>query len=231
MATYGRFWVATEESERGPAKGTHKKGQFKVSGSRQPDGSLILQTDEAQRAIEKMLQKEGFGPCEIREALRRLDAAQENARVTVAPGFDIIKWAVTSVDAALDGRLLVVRLDGGEERLQGAGISLLKIAYEYLALHLGAAVFDTLFSPIREALKRNDPSLCPYRVEWKRGGKPAPFHGLVVERKPPYLVIQIRLFGELVYRVHFPHLIPSERFTRCKYTHDLTSGEEVFEEA
>ena len=30
------------------------------------------------------------------------------------------------------------------------------------------------------------------------------FHGLVIERAPSYIVVQIRLFGELVYRVHFP---------------------------
>lgn len=219
------------QSERGPAKGTYKQGQFKVSGSSQPDGSLILQTDEARKALKKMLQKEGFDPCEVEGALRRFDEAQENTRVAVALGFDIIKWTVTGIDPALDARLLLVRFDGGEESLQGAGIAVLKIAYEYLALHLGATIFCNVFTPIREALARNDPSLCQYRVEWKRGPKRAPFHGLVVEKTPPYLVVQVRLFGELVYRVHFPHLIPGEGFRRCKYTHDLTSGEEFFDEA
>lgn len=219
------------QSERGPAKGTYKQGRFRVSGPKQADGSLILQTDEARLALEKMLQREGLSSSQIREALQRFDAAPENTRVTAAPGFDIVQWTVTGVNPALDARRLVVRFDGGEERLQGAGIAVLKIAYEYLALHLGAAIFANVFSPIREALARNDPSLCPYRVEWKRGPKPAPFHGLVVEKGPSYLVIQVRLFGELVYRVHFPHLIPGEGFTRCKYTHDLASREEFFEEA
>lgn len=171
----GQQFVA--QSKRGPAKGTYKKGQFKVSGSRQPDDSLILQTDEAQLALKKMLQKEGFEPREVQEALWRFDEAPENVRVTVAPGFDIVKWTVTGVDPALDARRLVVRFDGGEERLQGAGVAVLKIAYEYLALHLGAAIFGNVFSPIREALARNDASLCPYRAEWKRGPRPAPFHG------------------------------------------------------
>ncbi|MDP2996017.1 MAG: hypothetical protein Q8N47_00930 [Bryobacterales bacterium] len=225
----GQEFVA--QSERGPAKGTYKQGRFKVSGSKQADGSLILQTEEAHMALEKMLQREGLCSSQVREALRGFDEAPEDTRATVAPGFDIVKWTVTGVDPALDARRLVVRFDGGEERLQGAGIAVLKIVYEYLALHLGAAIFGHVFSPIREALARNDPSLCPYRVQWKRGPKPAPFHGLVIEKRPPYLVIQVRLFGELIYRVHFPHLIPGGGFTRCKYTHDLTSGEEIFEEA
>lgn len=225
----GQEFVA--HSECGPAKGTSRHGRFNVSERKQPDGSLILQTEGARVALKKMLQREGLCSSQIWEALRRFDQAPENIRVTVAPGFDIVKWTVTSVEPALDERRLLVRFDGGEDSLQGAGITVLKIAYEYLALHLGVNIFGNGLSPIREALVRNNVSLCPYRVEWKRGPKPAPYHGLTVEKRPPYLVIQVRSFGDLVYRVHFPHLIPGEGFTRCKCTHDLTSREELLEAA
>jgi hypothetical protein len=178
-----------------------------------------------------MLRKEGLEPREIEEALRRFDDAPDNSRVAPAPGFDILKLAVTSVEPALDSRLLMVRFEGGDEVLHGAGIALLKIAFEYLALHLGPAVFDRRFDAIREALLVNEPARCPHRVEWKRGSNLAPFHGLVVERKPPYVVVQTRLFGDLVYRIHFPHLQPGDGFVRCKYTHNLETGGERCEQA
>lgn len=218
------------QSERGPAKGKYKQGQFKVSGSEQPDGSLILHTDNARRELANMLQKEQFDRCEVQEALERFDDAEENTRVTVAPGFEAIKWTITSVDPALDTRQLIVGSDGGEGRLQGAGVAVLKIAYEYLALHLGRTIFGDVFNQIRAALTRNDPSLCPYHIGWEKGLEAAPFHLLAVE-KSSHLVVQVRLFGELVYRIHFPHLVPSAGFKRYKYTHDLASGNEYFDEA
>ena len=194
-------------------------------------GNLKCQLPVLFHRISEGQQFVALEPGKVQDALRRFDEAQENTRVTVAPGFDIIKWTVTGIDPALDARRLAVCFDGGEEKLQGAGIAVLKIAYKYLALHLGAAIFGNVFSSIRKALAGNDPSLCPYHVKWMRGPKPALFHGLVVEKKPSYLVIQARLFGELAYRIHFAHLIPGEGFTRCKYTHDLTNGKEILEEA
>jgi hypothetical protein len=225
----GQSFVA--HSARGPARGVYKRGQFKVSASSQPDGSLILPTEDAGPALERMLSKGGFESSQIAEALRRFDDAPEDVPVTVAEGFDILKWRITGVDPALDGRLLMVRFEGGEELLQGAGIVLVKIAFEYLALHLGVVVLGSRFDPIREALQQNAPSRCPHRVEWRRGSGLAPFHGLVVEKKPSYVVVQARLFGELVFRVHFPHLIPGDGFIRYKYTHNLETGDERFEEA
>jgi len=176
---------------------------------------FVICSRKTSRLVEELRQAEWkSSPKTDAEALRRFDQAPENIRVTVAPGFDIVKWTVTSVEPALDERRLLVRFDGGEDSLQGAGITVLKIAYEYLAPHLGVNIFGHGFSPIREALVRNNTSLCPYRVEWKRGPKPAPYHGLAVEKRPPYLVIQVRLFGDLVYHVHFPHLISGDHLSK-----------------
>jgi hypothetical protein len=178
-----------------------------------------------------MLRKDGHTEEHVREALKKFNEAPENVRLTVAPGFDIVKRAVTRVEPKLDGQLLLVLLaPGGEEVLQGAGISLLKVAFEYLAMHVGSEIFSSVLDPIRSALLKNDASLSPHRVEWKRGAKLEAFHGLVIERAPSYIVVQIRLFGELVYRVHFPGLTAGENFRRCKYTHDLKRRCEHFQE-
>ncbi len=201
--------------------------RFQVRASQKPDDSRVLPTDDARKCLPEMLRKEGKNDAEIELAIRSLDEAPENVRVEVAPGFDIANWTVNRVDPQMDGRQLLVRLGkGGEEVLVGAGIVLLKIAFEYLALHIGTNIFDCVFDPVRDALLRNDASLSPHRIEWKRGPKVDPFHGLIVERKPSYVVVQIRFFSEVIYRVHFPQLTPGEAFQRYQYTHDLIQGTE-----
>ena len=205
--------------------------EFRVRTAQKPDGSLAASTDDARNRLSDMLRKSGLSGSGIEEALGKFDVAPENVRVTVAPGFDIIKWPVTRVDPKLDGRLLLVRLaPGGDEVLEGAGISLLKVAFEYLALHVGSEIFSSVLDPLRNALLNNDASLSPHLVEWKRGAKLEAFHGLVIEPAPSFIVAQIRLFGELVYRVHFPGLRAGENFRRCRYTHDLLWRREHFQE-
>lgn len=237
-----RLWESTSkrqtfvgQSERGLAEGYYRKNQstgdleFCVKAARQPDGSLVLPNDDARISLSKMLRKEGCADAEIEQALQRFDQAPENTKITIAAGFEIVKRTVARVDPKLDGRLLLVHFDDKvEEVLKGAGIVLLKIAFEYVALHIGAGVFDPVFDPIRRALRNNDASLCPCRAEWVRGPGLEPFYGLLLERAPSSIVVQIRFLGELVYRVHFPHLKPGEGFHRLKYTHDLVNGTENF---
>jgi hypothetical protein len=240
-----RLWESTlrtqtfmGQSGAGPTEGYYRKKEssgeldFRVKRAKVPDGSLVLPNDDARKSVSKMLAKEGFAEAEIDQALRQFDVAPENTRVTIAAGFDIVKWTVTRVDPTLDGRLLLVQLtEDGDEVLAGAGIVLLKIAFEYVALHVGPTVFHPVFDPIRDALSHNAASRCPHWVEWKLGPKLEPFYGLLIERMPSYIVVQIRFFGELVYRVHFPHLRPGEAFQRCRYTHDLLAGTEDLREA
>jgi hypothetical protein len=51
-----------------------------------------------------------------------------------------------------------------------------------------------------------------------------PFHGLVFEGNLPYAKVQVRLFGQLAFRVHFKRL--AVHGPRGMYTHDLRSNEE-----
>ncbi len=224
------------QSEHGPIEGFYRANksssdlEFRAKAA-QLDGSLVLPTDNARTEVAKMLRKKGITDAGGEEAFRQLDAASDNTRVTMAPGLDVVKRTVTRAEPKLDGRRLLVHLtEEGEEILKGAGIVLLKIAFEYLALHIGADIHSPVFDPIREALCNNDASRCQHRVEWKRGQKLEPFFRLCVERAPPYIVIQVRLLGELVYRVHFPDLKPGEQFHRFKYTHELLTSKDYLEE-
>ena len=133
------------KSEGGSAEGRYHRlpdgdFDFRVKGAKLPDGSLVQPTDDARSSLLTMLRKAGLDDSDIHQALQRFDAAPENQRVTIAPGFDIVKWTVTRIGPKLDGRLFFVHLnEAGEEVPKGSGMVLLKIAYEYLALHLFGA--------------------------------------------------------------------------------------------
>jgi hypothetical protein len=204
------------DSPRGPVRGSlTAEGDFVPRASREPDGSLIQPTDHARRNIAHMMRQDGIFEAEIASALQRFDDAAENTRVPISADYDIIKWSITKVRPALDTPEI-------------SPIVPLKIAYEYMALHLGTAVFDWRLDPIR-AFLRNDATLAnTWRIERLVVLPYAPFHGLVVEENAPHGVVQIRLFGGVVFRVHF--LDTGFQGVRLKYTHDLEHGREAAQE-
>lgn len=54
--------------------------------------------------------------------------------------------------------------DGAEQIEPGAGTGLLKIAYEFLALHIGAQIYDPKLDAVRRALLTNTPASCGARI-------------------------------------------------------------------
>jgi hypothetical protein len=187
------------------------EGEFRIRGSREADGSIIQPTDRARDNIAHMMRQDRMAETEIEEALRRFDEALENTRVAVGGQYEIIKWSITNVRPALDAPSV-------------ADVVPVKIAYEYLALHLGTAVLDQRFDPVRELL-RSEVSSGPFHVERLVSLPYAPFHGIVLEKNAFPAVVQIRLFGGVVFRVHFEGL--GIGGVRLKYTHDLERGKDA----
>ena len=99
-----------------------------------------------------------------------------------------------------------------------------KIAYEFLACHVGSSIYDSTgpVAELRHVLETLSFEDTVVRIENLRTDRSQPIHGIVVERSEPNVVIQIRLFGSLAYRVHFPRVaFPGPHFV---YTHDLVSN-------
>ena len=207
----GQPYVVT--SKRGTENAKSRKGTIRVNPSRIDDGSLIHPTEDAASVVRTMLSREGNTETQIDQALRNLDAAPEDARVSIADGIDVVKWATNKVEPALSGKLLDPLVP-------------LKIAYEYLALSFGKSVLDGRLDLIRNALVPGGQVPASCCVEDLRSTEYLPFHGLVVERPRPHTSVLIGLFGYLAYRVHFFALAHSNQ--RCvAYTLDLDSGEET----
>ncbi|MBL8548268.1 MAG: hypothetical protein JNL81_17540 [Hyphomonadaceae bacterium] len=105
----------------------------------------------------------------------------------------------------------------------------LKIAYEFAVLSFGSPMLandNPALREIRRALIQGDERAPVFNVQEMiaKDRTPRPFHGIAFEGNDPHAVIQVRLFGYLAYRVHFPNLaIDKEPFG---YTHTLDHGQE-----
>ena len=190
-----------------------RDGEFKVSPAQLDDGSLILPPDESPNAIARMLKRDGLDQVPIERALEALESIPENERVTIAPGLDVINWSFSKVD-----------LDRSRDTLLDPVVPL-KIAFEFLALCVGEEIYGAIppLSHIRSILRRvTDWDERTVSVDRLCAPRIAPFHGICNESNAEYESVQIRLFGQLAYRVHFRKLrIDCPRFV---YTHLLNDN-------
>ena len=197
----------------GKSSGYLKDSEFVTRSRKLEDGSLIQHTPEAAKSIRRMLQRAGSDEASIAESLSRLEMAPENTRVPLAHGLEVVKWSIERIEPALDGPLL-------------SPLVPLKSAYEFLTLHLGGAVYEDVpaLSAVRTALCEGIVDETHLLIERLHAPTAKPFHGITFEGNSPYAKVQVRLFGQLAFRVHFGTLsIGGPRFV---YTHDLESNTE-----
>ena len=203
-------------SEPGPAKGYIKKGEFKVNSRKLNDGSLIQPTSNARESVSKILERSGHDKEPILRAIRTFDNALENERVELVPGLEVVKWSIHKLELDLDSAQLMNPLISA------------KTAYEFLACHLGSAIYEEVqqLSEIRNSLLKCELNPDVIQVERLTSNKYEPIHGICFEGNDPYAKVQIRLFGWLAFRVHFLRFsVGGPRFI---YTHQLdTSVEDV----
>lgn len=202
----------------GPKSRGYVRGEeFRVKSQQLEDGSLIQPTDIARNSIETILKKQGMEDFQILESLQTFDEAPENHPVALAPGLEIVNWATNSI-----------RLDFSNSRLMSSLVPL-KIAFEFLACHLGTAVYDEApqINDFRRVLREEYEDDPCFKVDRLNAADYKPFHGICFEGNDPHARVLIRLFGWLAFRVHFLRLsVSGPRFI---YTHMLDSGEEYFQ--
>lgn len=151
---------------------------------------------------------------ELREARERVKAAPVGIRTQVAPGLAVKHGRTNSVSPDL-------------RRPFAAEESFLAIAFLYLALNVGSAVYSPGFESVRRTLlghRKRGLSVTPMFA----GRAYEPFHGLALESWRFGLTVQIRLFGCLAWLVTFDELALPEGFVPTWYRLDLDSGEENF---
>ncbi len=197
----------------GTERGTIRNGEFRVRPRVGDDGSLIQPTAVAKCTIRNILHKEGYGEIPIERALTLFRNAPEAEKISLVPGLEFINWPIKRVDPDFsEGKLL-------------NPLVLLKMAYEYLACHLGTAVYDDApqMSELRSVLRDHNEEHPCYSVERLHAPAYKPLHGLCFEGNDPYAKVQVRLFGKLAYRVHLNNLaVGGDRYV---YTQNLSTGD------
>ena len=212
--TEGQDYVS--QGPGGTERGTIHDGEFRVSPHKNTDDSLTLPTPDARDALTNILRKRGDAHL-VAEVLRNFDAAPENEKISLAPGLHSVIWPIEHIELDLSGNEPMSPLVP------------LKIAYEFIALHLGTEMYDKdlemskLRSVIRGDQIEHDPY---YSIEPFMAGDYRPFHGIAFEGNHPHATLQIRFFGKLGYRVHLKQLAVGGR--QLVYTHRLDSNEDIF---
>jgi len=194
-------------SKAGRVPGFFRNGEFYVQSKKMEDGSLVLPTKNVKKAIEPILKRQGCTKPQIAETLSKFNGSQSTEITEIHPGLEAAKWDIEKIELNFDGTSLMNPLIP------------LKIAFEFIACHLGASVFDAepQIEEIRNAFAKQDTENECFQVERLNANEYKPFHGLVFEGNKPHAQVQIRLFGWLAFRVHFKRL--SVHAPRCVYTH------------
>ena len=198
-------------SEQGQVPGYERDGKFIPKKKQLEDGSLIVPENESLEIVKTMADRDGRGPLLLTPS--DLSYLPLGDSVEAAPGIWIKNWPVTSYEPDLNGPDI--------DRIVPT-----KIAFEFLALHCGNDIYENppQLASIRRQLLTGELSEEDIRVERALVKREQLIHGLVFEGNKPGAQVQIRLFGQLAFRVQFRHLATSA--PRCGYTHDLESGED-----
>lgn len=197
----------------GPSvRGRVRNHAFQALDQRMADGSIVQPTSRARRSVETILLRQGYERGVIDEALARFNAAGENTRVPLTESLEIVSWRTDRVELSLGGSLM-------------GDILPLKIAYEFLALHVYSEIYrrDSPLEEIRGSLRESLQQSDAWNVEHLHASYD-PFHGIAIEQARPYVIVQIRLFGWLAFKVKFPRL--AFEGLQGAYTHRLDSGVE-----
>lgn len=208
----GQPVIAT--SSAGSVRGNMRKGSFKVRSHKAPDGSLIQPTDIGRKSLTQIMRKGGHKEEFIRLAVAAFDKTPDDQEIEVAPGLKAVKWNTVSLSPDLsESPLLSVLVP-------------VKIAYEFMALHVGDAIYSTEPPLVRtrHALQSGDTDSMAFKVERLTSDKYEPFHGICFEGNSPHATVLIRLFGWLAFRVHFLELAFGGQ--RVVYTHRLDTNNE-----
>lgn len=195
-----------------PVRGSIKNGTWKPQSTILDDGSYIHQEGEARKKIKKLISQDATLP-NVAEALRRFDEAPLDTFVDITPRLRFVRWTTEKIEPDLGTKRLHPLLPA-------------KIAFEFLALHLGTAVYPPApqIQEIKNALRHAGDAAPFIEVENLHAEKYEPFHGIAFMGNNPHAVVLVKLFGRLAYRVHFKRLaIGGPQF---RYTHYLDVGSE-----
>jgi hypothetical protein len=202
-------FVSTDDGRR--IRAIRRDDGYRIQDSVQDDGSLVKDPKRAESDIRTSLSKRGATPNQIAGALRRVGDAPIGELVDLGFGMSARRGGTSSFAPDLAGGNLV------------RNECFLAIGYRFLALAVGSAIYHPSLNGVRQALLGNGPG-SGWRVEWLHVRRPhEPWHGLAVKQLEPHVVVQVRLFAQLAWEVHFEIIRAPAPSTRLQYVLELSS--------
>ena len=199
-------------SNSGAAPAVKKKGTVQVVSRKASDGSLFQSVPLARSTLANMLRKDKVPENAIQTALEAQDKSGLDKRVEVHPGYEVITWESKRVERDLSKATFMNLLVP------------LKIAYEFVACHLGTSIFDDVWEEIRHALLGDMDMPQTVRITRAVSRKFSPVHGVCNEGNNPHCSILMRLLSTLQFRVEFLNIaVLGPAFV---YTHNLAEETE-----
>lgn len=181
------------KTEHAVVRAIARGDQYRLLPSPQPDGSIVKDEQAARADIATRLRRAGAGETEVAAALAKHDAAPRDVVVELVPGLTVRKGSADRYELPYAEHLV-------------ADECLLGIAYLFLALGIGTAIYAPELGAVRAVL-HGEAAHDVWKVEALRAERPCePWHGLAVDDVEPHIVIQIRLFGRLAWRVHLSRI-------------------------
>jgi hypothetical protein len=192
---------------------TDDGADFKILQTPQLDGSRTASNADIRSEIETTLRRRGFAEQAVADELRRIDEAPLGTPISIGDEFVVRKGTVDGFELPYEEPIV-------------PDITLLPIAYRYLAGCVDGLIYGAPFDPIREAIEMNSvahPGVWHVEPYWTRN--PAPWHGLAIQKAEPHVVVYVRLFADLIWLVHFERIALTQN--NCPpYRIDLTDGSE-----
>jgi len=166
----------------------NKNSKLEIIAHKKEDGSLVLDTKKGIKNIAQMLGKEGLSEDDITDKIQSFKKLEDNKIIQLSKTVRVVKWTIESIFPNLQGPML-------DEQV----IAL--IAYEFLSLLIGNLIFNDKLDFIRKFIKEGEKSQ-KLVIEHLTSRHYSPYHKIYPELLETEIVINIILFGWLVYRVH-----------------------------
>lgn len=209
----GQLFIADAAGVR--VVGTPEGRGYRVLTSPQPDGSRVKSPNDAREEIVTTLRRRSASEIQIRTALSRHDNAPMGEYVPLGFGVAVRKGAVSEFDAMLDEPLVTETCP-------------LAIAYLFLACVVGKTIYAAALQPVRDSLTARTADSAAWKVDWRIVRIPyEPWHGIAVDAIEPHVVIQIRLFAQIAWHVHFTQVRGNASSAGLAYRVDLDGTESI----
>src|SRR5438270_341747 len=134
-------------------RSTVRRGTHEIRAETSEEGVRTQATDEARRGIETELRRSrGLSEEDIAAALDRFDAAPEGSLTEIAPGLSVRHGSVESWDLPFDGARV-------------GAVFPAAIAFHFLPLRIGTAIYNEIFSPLRDEIRAAESDPTEFVVE------------------------------------------------------------------